>query len=99
MRSGAYCNLNDIATPFGKRIDNWTRLKGVQELFVSFKEDPCYEGQEPIIASKGGYRQHPSDLRDVSDRGTFAHPDVAIQFAQPRGHKEPVPSLELNCPF
>jgi len=22
LRSGAYCNLNDIAQPFGKRIDN-----------------------------------------------------------------------------
>jgi hypothetical protein len=72
LRSGAYCNLNDIAKPFGKRVDNWLRLKSTKTLIEAFKQDPSYNGAEPIIASRGGFKGHPSDLRDVPDRGTFA---------------------------
>lgn len=88
IRSGAYANLNDIAKPFGKRIDNWTRLKTTQELFDEFRREPCYSGKEPIIAVKG-IQDLPSHLRNGFARqdgmkygGTWAHPDIAIQFAQ-----------------
>jgi len=82
LRSGAYCNLNDIAKPFGKRVDNWLRLKSTKSLIEAFNQDPSYNSTQPIIASRGGFKGHSSDVRDVPDRGTFAHPDIAIQFAQ-----------------
>ena len=85
LRSGAYVRLNDIAKPFGKRLDNWTRLKSTKELFEAFKTDRCYNGAKPFYTVKGG-RVDPSDLRgrseSVAEQGTFAHPDIAIQFAQ-----------------
>lgn len=74
-----YINLNQMADATGKRVDNWLRLQEVQELISEF------ESQQNL---------HSSDLRNVkpafvtskarSDRGggTWAHPDIAIQFAQ-----------------
>jgi len=75
LRSGAYCNLNDIAKPFAKRLDNWMRLKGTQELFQAFRDDPSYGGAPPVITSTGGFQGH-----DEMDRGTLAHPDIALAF-------------------
>ena len=49
LRSGAYVNLNDIAKPFGKRVNNWTRLNATQELFQAFKDDPTYNGASPFL--------------------------------------------------
>lgn len=69
-RSGAYCNLNDIAKPFGKRVDNWMRLKSTTSLLREFEQDPCYNGNPGILTKEG------------RGGGTFAHPDIAIQFAQ-----------------
>ena len=79
LKSGAYCNLNDMAKPFGKRLGNWMRLKGTQKLFQAFRDDPSYGGAEPVVTSKGGYESYGLDC--VTDRGTFAHPDIAILFA------------------
>ncbi|MEG3881789.1 KilA-N domain-containing protein [Microcoleus sp. herbarium7] len=79
LRSDAYCNLNDIAKPFGKRVNNWMRLKSTQSLFEAFRQDPSYNGAKPF---------YDRDLRSestgkfVPGGGTFAHPDIAIQFAQ-----------------
>jgi len=88
IRRGAYANLGDIAKPFGKRIDNWTRLKTTQELFQAFESEPCYRGILPIIAVVGR-NLAPSDVRVLENlgvssprQGTWAHPDIAIQFAQ-----------------
>jgi hypothetical protein len=91
LRSGAYVNLNDIAKPFGKRVDNWMRLKGTKDLFDTFRNDPSYNGAQPIYAVKG-LADLPSHLRYglqeshgaslLGYGGTFAHPDVGIQFAQ-----------------
>lgn len=85
LRSGAYVRLNDIAKPFGKRLDNWMRLKSTKELFEAFKVDRCYNGAKAFYTIKGG-NTAPSDLRERSEtlveQGTFAHPDIAIQFAQ-----------------
>jgi hypothetical protein len=90
IRGNAYVNLNDLAATFGKRIDNWTRLQGTRDLLEAFAEDPAYRGLEPIKVIKGGdttrTQTDPSDLRDRSEsavqQGTWAHPDIAIQFAQ-----------------
>ena len=78
FRTNAYCNLNEIAKPFGKTAENWTRLDGTKELIEAFKKDPAYRGIEPFVQR---------NLRDdsgnfVSGGGLFAHPDIAILFAQ-----------------
>jgi KilA-N domain len=70
MRSGAYCNLNDIAKPFGKRVDNWMRLKSTTSLMREFEQDPSYNGVSGVITKEG------------RGGGTYVHPDIAIQFAQ-----------------
>ncbi len=70
LRSGAYCNLNDIAKTFGKRVDNWMRLKSTTSLLREFEQEPSYNGNPPILAKEG------------KAGGTWAHPDIAIQFAQ-----------------
>jgi hypothetical protein len=73
--SDGYINLNQMAEATGSRVDNWARLDATQELIVEFE------------------REHPSDLRDapalIANKtnvefggGTWAHPDIAIQFAQ-----------------
>jgi hypothetical protein len=72
-----YINLTQMAKAYGKRIDNWLRLKDTQDLLIEF------ERQEKL---------NTSDLRDLNsaliirrgkyDGGTWGHPDIAIQFAQ-----------------
>lgn len=69
-RNGGYTNLNDLAAPFGKRVDNWMRLKQTTSLLREFSQDPCYAGSPAIITREG------------RNGGTFAHPDIAVQFAQ-----------------
>lgn len=85
LRSGAYVRLNDIAKPFGKRLDNWMRLKSTKELFEAFSVDRSYNGAKAFYTVKGG-KTATSDPRDrpeiLAEQGTFAHPDIAIQFAQ-----------------
>jgi KilA-N domain len=70
LRSGAYANLNDIAKLFGKRVDNWMRLDQTTSLLREFSEDPSYKGTQAIYTKEG------------RSGGTWAHPDIAIQFAQ-----------------
>ncbi len=79
IRKGAYCNLNDIAKPFGKRVDNWTRLKSTQDLLEAFKSEPCYSGLKPIEVR---YLRSEGTGQFGSGGGLYAHPDIAIQFAQ-----------------
>ena len=74
-----YINLNQMADATGRRIDNWQRLQSTQELIAAF------EAQQEGV---------PSDLSERSPAlvtirggtggggGTWAHPDIAIQFAQ-----------------
>lgn len=91
LRSGAYVNLNDLAKPFGKRLDNWMRLKSTKELIEAFEQDPAYGKAKPIYAVKG-LADLPSHLRyglrnagpegTSGYGGTLAHPDIGIVFAQ-----------------
>jgi hypothetical protein len=71
-----YINLNQMADATGKRVDNWLRLQETQELIAEFDIQR---------------QSNPSDLRDLTPAidakrgqggGTWAHPDIAIQFAQ-----------------
>ena len=79
IRGDAYCNLNDIAKLYGKRIDNWTRLQGTKELFEAFAEDPAYRGLKPTVDRA---LQNEGTGRFVAGGGLYAHPDIAIVFAQ-----------------
>jgi hypothetical protein len=88
LRSEAYVNLNDIAKPFWKRLDNWTRLQSTKELLAEFQRDPAYSGKKGVIAVVGR-NLAPSDLRYLNllgvtepKQGTWGHPDIGIQFAQ-----------------
>ena len=78
IRSNAYCNLNEIAKPFGKQVENWMKLDGTKELIQAFKKDPAYRGIEPfaerILTN--------SSAKFAAGGGLFAHPDMAILFAQ-----------------
>jgi hypothetical protein len=77
--SDGYININHMADATGKRIDNWLSNQSTQDLLEEFKREQ---------------RLHSSNSRDVVlplvtsrarvDRGggTWAHPDIAIQFAQ-----------------
>ena len=61
------------------------RLKGTKQLFVAFEKQPRYRSMEAIISRKGQFSDT-SDLRyhseNIEGQGTWAHPDIAIQFAQ-----------------
>jgi len=93
FRSGAYCNLGDIAKTFGKRVEDWRRLRGTKKLIEAFEKDPSYNGAPAIVVVRGQVSGAKSDhadppkpywLRglDTGHGGTWAHPDIAIQFAQ-----------------
>lgn len=73
-----YINLNQMADATGKRIDNWTRLQETKDLIAEFERqqsDPSdvRDRSEALITLKGG---------TGGGGGTWAHPDIAIQFAQ-----------------
>ena len=72
-----YINLNDIAKSTGKRVDKWLDNKSTQELFLEFEKqqtDTPNSGyrNRAIISTKGG----------AGGGSTWAHPQIAIQFAQ-----------------
>ena len=75
-----YINLNQMAKATGKRIDNWTRLQSTKELIAEFDSQ---------IASSDPREQLPALVTSTSGikgqrggGGTWAHPDIAVQFAQ-----------------
>lgn len=73
-----YINLNQMADVAEKRIDNWLRLQETKELIAEF------EGQ---IVDSSDLRNRPKALVTLKGGargggGTWAHPDIAIQFAQ-----------------
>jgi hypothetical protein len=65
-----YINLNQMAEATGRRIDNWTRLQETTSLLREFTSQSEYQGLPPLITVEG------------RAGGTWAHPDIAIQFAQ-----------------
>ena len=65
-----YINLNQMAKATDKRIDNWMRLKETTSLLREFDEDLTYSGSQALLTIEG------------RTGGTWAHPDIAIQFAQ-----------------
>jgi hypothetical protein len=85
VRQGAYCRLNDIADVFGKRIQDWQRLKATKEILDEFAKDPATKGRPALKVVKGRMSDH-ANSRDHSpslvQQGTWAHPDIAIEFAR-----------------
>ncbi|MEO0373396.1 MAG: KilA-N domain-containing protein [Cyanobacteria bacterium P01_A01_bin.17] len=77
-----YINLTQMADATGRRIDNWLRLQSTQELIQEFDSQIASSDlreQSPALAlitmTSGVKGQR-------GGGGTWAHPDIAIQFAQ-----------------
>lgn len=70
-----YINLNQMAEAAGKRIDNWQANQLTQDLLAEF------ERQQKLPGIPGSFSPA---LIVIEGRagGTWAHPDIAIQFAQ-----------------
>jgi hypothetical protein len=73
-----YINLNQMADATGKRIDNWLRLQETKELIAEFDQQQIDSSDlrnrsVAVISIKGG---------SGGGGGTWAHPDIALQFAQ-----------------
>ena len=79
IRSNQYSNLSEIAKPLGKRVDNWTRLESTKALLEAFEEDPAYRGILPFIDRN---LRSEGTGKFVAGGGLYAHPDIAVQFAQ-----------------
>ncbi|MGL4932137.1 MAG: KilA-N domain-containing protein [Aeromonas sp.] len=89
LRGSGFVNLNNIANMFGKRIDNWKRLQSTKEILEEFDRTAAYGGAKPFLTVVGYANQASSILRklDLSEsqpiqQGTWAHPDIAIEFAR-----------------
>lgn len=73
-----YINLNQMANAAGKRIGNWLRLQETQNLIAEFnlQQETVYSDPSKrspaLVTIRGG----------IEGGGTWAHPDIAIQFAQ-----------------
>jgi hypothetical protein len=69
-----YINLNEMASATGKRIDRWLTNQSTQDLIAEFESltttNSC-ELKPAIITQEGRF-----------GGGTWAHPDIALQFAQ-----------------
>ena len=77
-----YISLNQMAEANGKRIDNWMRLKETVLLLREFENqqiapsDPREQSKPALITMTSGVKGK------RGGGGTWAHPDIAIQFAQ-----------------
>ena len=77
-----YINLNQMANATGKRIDNWLRLQETKELIAEFdrqniaSSDLRKQSSQAIVTITSGIKGQ------RGGGGTWAHPDIAIQFAQ-----------------
>lgn len=75
-----YINLNEMAQATGKRVDNWLQNKSTQDLITEFNLEVSYNSSNTTLNS--------SELKTAlltyegKNGGTWAHPDIAIQFAQ-----------------
>jgi hypothetical protein len=77
-----YINLNQMADATSKRIDNWLRLQETKELIAEFDKqniassDLRKQSKQAIITVTSGVKGQ------RGGGGTWAHPDIALQFAQ-----------------
>ena len=91
QKDNGYVNLNQMADANGKRIDHWLNNKSTKELIAEFENqysdtrNSGYRPNEPIETERGG---------SGGGGGTWAHPLIAIQFAQ---WCSPKFSLQVSC--
>ncbi|MGK7898273.1 MAG: KilA-N domain-containing protein, partial [Xenococcus sp. (in: cyanobacteria)] len=71
-----YINLNQMAEANGKRIDNWLQNQSTKNLLSEI------ERQQNKLPGLPGSLLEPLITIEGRDGGTWAHPDIAIQFAQ-----------------
>jgi hypothetical protein len=74
--SDGYINLNQMADATGKRIDNWLKNQSTKDLIAEFEVDRSSNSRNDQLALIT------SDTKVEFGGGTWAHPDIAIQFAQ-----------------
>ncbi|MEM9451102.1 MAG: KilA-N domain-containing protein [Cyanobacteria bacterium P01_E01_bin.6] len=92
-----YINLNQMAEATGKRVDNWLRLQETKDLISEFErqqndlsELKSKNSSNKLPQIRGSLFELHQDqeyleaLVAIEGRGggTWAHPDIAIQFAQ-----------------
>lgn len=70
-----YMNLNEMAQATNKRVDNWLQNVSTQELIAEFNLEHTLNSRyaPALLADK---------VNTKYGGGTWAHPDIAIQFAQ-----------------
>lgn len=73
--SDGYINLNQMADATGKRVDNWLKNQSTKDLVAEFEGEHTSNSRyaAALIADKTNIE---------FGGGTWAHPDIAIQFAQ-----------------
>ena len=71
-----YINLNQMANATGKRVQDWLDNQGTKDLIEQFdlEQDLNHADQRDLKKA--------IDSRRGRGGGTWAHPDIAIQFAQ-----------------
>ena len=83
QQDNGYVNLNQMADAEGKRIDNWARLESTKELIAEFERQQNGDTSDlryhhkPLVTVKGSGKGS-----QTGGGGTWAHPLIAIQFAQ-----------------
>lgn len=71
-----YINLNQLADVVGKRIDNWLANQSTKDLLNEF------DRQNKLPGNRGSVEVKAIVTIEGRNGGTWAHPDIAIQFAQ-----------------
>ncbi|PSB42687.1 hypothetical protein C7B80_26670 [Cyanosarcina cf. burmensis CCALA 770] len=74
--SDGYINLNQLAASANKRLDNWLANKSTKELIAEF------ERQQKLPGIPGSLFEPALITVEGRNGATWAHPDIAIQFAQ-----------------
>ena len=86
-----YINLNQMAQATEKRIDHWLKTKSTQELFAEFYRQQSTSTTPNSTSTTWNSNESTSDMGQLvpalityegNNGGTWAHPDIAIQFAQ-----------------
>ena len=67
-----YVSLTDMAQAVGKRVNDYSRLSSTQEYIEALSVDTGIPASALVKTSKGGNEK----------QGTWAHPEIAIDFAQ-----------------
>lgn len=73
LRPDGYINITQIAKAAGKLVGNWVKAQDTQEYLAALSLDIPIEISTLLVTVQG--------RGDVVEQGTWAHPEVAIDFA------------------